>query len=124
MDYGKLPMFVNMNDRFLSAKYDSVSGKDTIWELWAGQYNMFFGQYKPYWLTFISNTDPTTDKVFNNLSWRTFDYNSNGILHHMTEEEQEYFKRRARLDDNNNPPVVIDKDGNYIYDYEEEEDIC
>ena len=39
----------------------------------------------------------------------------------MTEEEQEYFKRRARLDDNNNPPVVIDKDGNYIYDYEEED---
>ena len=76
MDYGKLPLFVNMNDKFLSAKYDSTSGEDKIWELWAGQYNMFFGQYKPYWLTFISNTDPTTDKIFNNLSWRTFDYNS------------------------------------------------
>ena len=80
MDYGKLPLFVNMNDRFLSAKYNSTSGEDTIWELWAGQYNMFFGQYKPYWLTFISNTDPTTDKIFNNLSWRTFDYNSVGDL--------------------------------------------
>ena len=80
MDYGKLPLFVNMNDRFLSAKYDSTSGEDTIWELWAGQYNMFFGQYRPYWLTFISNTDPTTDKIFNNLSWRTFDYNSEGDL--------------------------------------------
>lgn len=80
MDYGKLPLFVNMNDKFLSAKYNSTSGEDKIWELWAGQYNMFFGQYKPYWLTFISNTDPTTDKVFNNLSWRTFDYNSNGDL--------------------------------------------
>ena len=80
MDYGKLPLFVNMNDKFLSAKYDSESGEDTIWELWSGQYNMFFGQYRPYWLTFISNTDPTTDKIFNNLSWRTFDYNSVGDL--------------------------------------------
>lgn len=80
MDYGKLPLFVNMNDKFLSAKYNSTSGEDTIWELWAGQYNMFFGQYRPYWLTFISNTDPTTDKIFNNLSWRTFDYNSEGDL--------------------------------------------
>lgn len=76
MDYGKLPLFVNMNDRFLTAKYNSTSGEDTVWELWAGQYNMFFGQYRPYWLTFVSNTDPTTDKIFNNLSWRTFDYNS------------------------------------------------
>jgi hypothetical protein len=80
MDYGKLPLFVNMNDKFLSAKYDSTSGEDKIWELWAGQYNMFFGQYRSYWLTFISNTDPTTDKIFNNLSWRTFDYNSDEEL--------------------------------------------
>ena len=80
MDYGKLPLFVNMNDRFLSAKYNSTSGEDKIWELWAGQYNMFFSEYRPYWLTFISNTDPTTDKIFNNLSWRTFDYNSAGDL--------------------------------------------
>ena len=80
MDYGKLPLFVNMNDKFLSAKYNSTSSEDKIWELWAGQYNMFFGQYRPYWLTFISNTDPTTDKIFNNLSWRTFDYNSNKEL--------------------------------------------
>ena len=46
MDYGKLPLFVNMNDKFLSAKYNSESGEDTVWELWAGQYNMFFGQYR------------------------------------------------------------------------------
>lgn len=76
MDYGKLPLLVNMNDKFLTAKYKSTNGENTIWELWAGQYNMFFSQYKPYWLTFVSNTDPTTDKIFNNLSWRTFDYNS------------------------------------------------
>ena len=89
MDYGELPLFVNMNDKFLSAKYNSVSGENSIWELWAGQYNMFFGQYKPYWLTFVSNTDPTTDKIFNNLSWRTFDYSeyresdNTGILQPM-----------------------------------------
>ena len=35
---------------------------------------MFFDSFKPYWLTFISNTDPTVDKVFDNLAWRTMDY--------------------------------------------------
>lgn len=74
MDYGGLPMMVNMNDKFLAATINSVNYADTIWELWAGQHNMFFDTYKPYWLTFISNTDPTVDKVFNNLAWRTFDY--------------------------------------------------
>ena len=73
MDYGKLPMMVNMNDKFLTSTIDD-EGNDTLWELWAGKYNMFFGEYKPYWLTFISNVDPTIDKVFDNLAWRTSDY--------------------------------------------------
>ena len=41
-----------------------------IWELGTGEYNMFFGQHKPYWLTFISNTNPTVNKIFNTVEWR------------------------------------------------------
>lgn len=89
MDYGKLPIMVNMNDRFFTVTNNPVNSVDTLWELWAGEHNMFFGTYKPYWLTFISNTDPTVDKIFNNLSWRTFDYSEyddsdkSGILQPM-----------------------------------------
>jgi hypothetical protein len=31
---------------------------------------MFFGEYKPYWLTFISNTNPTENKIFSTIEWR------------------------------------------------------
>ena len=76
MDYAGLPMMVNMNDRFLTATYNGVGNTNTVWELWAGDYNMFFGTYRPYWLTFISNTDPTIDKIFDNLAWRTTAYSA------------------------------------------------
>ena len=90
MDYGALPIMVNMNDRFLTSTINTENGVDTVWELWAGEYNMFFGMFKPYWLTFISNTDPTVDKIFNTLAWRTFDYSEysdedkKGILQPMS----------------------------------------
>ena len=41
-----------------------------FWELGAGNYNMFFGSHKPYWLTLISNSYPTENKIFNNVAWR------------------------------------------------------
>ena len=41
-----------------------------FWEIGTGEYNMFFDKFKPYWLTFISNTQPTENKIYNNLEWR------------------------------------------------------
>ena len=41
-----------------------------FWKLGAGDYNSFFGQGKSYWLTFISNSYPTENKIFNNVAWR------------------------------------------------------
>lgn len=68
------------HDHWLSIDYgpfsfDASSGGSSIitspfWELGTGAYNMFFGQYKPYWITFISNSYPTENKIFNNLEWR------------------------------------------------------
>lgn len=40
----------------------------------------------------------------------------------LSPEDQTIFERRARaLDDINDPPIVIDSDGHYTYDREEEE---
>lgn len=44
-----------------------------FWELGKGEYNMFFGLFRPYWLTLISNSYPTENKIFNNLAWRDMD---------------------------------------------------
>ena len=76
MDYAGLPTLVNMNDKFLTFVKNPVTKLNRTWELFAGDFNNFFGTLRPYWLTFISNMDPTVDKVFDNLAWRTFDYSN------------------------------------------------
>ena len=59
-----------------SAEYEGVTTYLTntvsspFWELGTGNYNVFFGVYRPYWLTFISNSYPTENKIFNNAAWR------------------------------------------------------
>jgi len=77
MDYGGVTSMNNMGNKFLSFTTD---GEDNtkMWEMWEGDYNMFFGEYKPYWMTFIANSDPTMDKVFNSLEWRCNTYDKDG----------------------------------------------
>lgn len=79
MDYAKLPYLANVNDLLLTATENS-SHQDTIHKLFGGEYNKFFGSYKDFWITFVSNSDPTIDKVYDNLAWRSMDYDGTGIL--------------------------------------------
>ena len=74
MDYAGLPMLANINDKFFAVKKEEDSAEDRLHQLFAGPFNLFFNEFKPYWLTFISNSDPTIDKVYDNLGWRTIDY--------------------------------------------------
>lgn len=86
--YEKTPYFSVMNDRgILWHKRDSaVSGdsdynKYQAWWYREGDYNMFYGVYKPFYITVVANEHPTEDKVFNNLEYRgdTFKYGSTGV---------------------------------------------
>lgn len=77
MDYGNVPFLLNISDRFLTMTEDTPN---ILWELWGGPYNTFFGEYKPYWITFVSNQYPEKDKVFNNVEWRTVSYDEQGNL--------------------------------------------
>ena len=74
MDYAKLPVMVNVNDKFFTFTKNETTGMNRTWEMFAGDFNSFFGNIRPYWLTFISNSDPTIDKIFDNLAWRSFEY--------------------------------------------------
>lgn len=79
-DIALTDVLATYHDHWLSIDYgpfsfDASSGGSSIitspfWELGTGAYNMFFGQYKPYWITFISNSYPTENKIFNNVAWR------------------------------------------------------
>ena len=76
MDYAHLSAMVGVNDKFFTFT-ENDNHVDTMWRMFGGNYNYFFGTYKPYWLTFVSNDDPTVDKVFNNLAWRSEVYDAN-----------------------------------------------
>ena len=75
-DYGKTPFMSNLKDRVITWHTDS-SDKYTPWMHHEGEYNSFYGEYKPFWTTVIVNPDPTMDKVFNNVEYRAdiFDMN-------------------------------------------------
>lgn len=64
MDYGSTIAMFNLDGEFYAIKDGS------IWEQFAGDYNMFYGEFKPYSITFISNPDEPYDKIFNNIEFR------------------------------------------------------
>lgn len=78
MSYGQVPAMFNINSDFYAIQY----GK--MWEQFAGDYNMFFGHYYPYSVTFVSNADEPYDKIFNTVEFRadcwTKDNSGNEVL--------------------------------------------
>ena len=64
MSYGQVPAMFNINNDFYAIKGNN------IWEQFAGDYNMFFGHYYPYSVTFVSNSDEPYDKIFNTVEFR------------------------------------------------------
>jgi hypothetical protein len=54
----------NLNSDFYSVK------NGYVYQHYAGEYNMFYGEYKPYSVTIISNDNPYTDKIFNTVEYR------------------------------------------------------
>lgn len=77
-DYGSTPFFATLKNRSIAFHQDSSNNKYYPYLHREGDYNYFFGEYKPFWTTVVVNPDPTEDKVFNNLEYRgdTFQYNS------------------------------------------------
>ena len=78
MSYGQVPAMFNINSDFYAIQYGKV------WEQFAGDYNMFFGYYYPYSVTFVSNADEPYDKIFNTIEFRadcwTKDNSGNEVL--------------------------------------------
>lgn len=78
MDYGSTPFMFNIDNDFYAIK------DGHIWEQFAGDYNMFYGEYKPYSITWVANQDEPYNKIFNNLDYRadhwTIDENGNEVL--------------------------------------------
>lgn len=107
MSYGNVPAMFNISSDF----YAFYNGK--LWEQFAGDYNMFFGEYHPYSITFISNSDEPYDKIFNTVEFRADCWNDNIIVSGETfdtlEVWNEYQKGITTLTSINSRPSSLKK---------------
>ena len=76
-NYEHIPYFINLDNKGLWFNYTTET---KAWLHNEGDYNMFFGNYKPFYTTVICNPDPTLDKIFNNVEFRSDSWNKDGEL--------------------------------------------
>lgn len=76
--YENSPYFTNLKDQGIWIK-DSK-----LWLHNDGDYNMFFGEYQPFYTTIIANPDMQADKIFNNLEFRADSWDKEGNLLNTT----------------------------------------
>lgn len=75
-DYGGVPAMFNIGDEFYAITNDGT--KCSLWRMFDGKYNDFFGKLKPYDFTFVSNSNEGVDKTFTNLLLRA-DFYQDGV---------------------------------------------
>lgn len=61
--YNAVPTMFNVANRFYSIK------GNRIWEMFAGDYNIFFDQFRGYSLTLVSNENRAINKMFNTVEY-------------------------------------------------------
>ena len=77
-DYGSVPMMTNVCDKYVSFK------RESLWLQNEGKYCDFFGDERPFWVTYRVSPSPQTDKIWTNVDLRAdfynmFDINGNQI---------------------------------------------
>lgn len=78
MSYEKVPAMFNISSEFFAFK----NGK--LWQQFAGDYNMFFGEYKPFSITFVGNAEEPLDKIFNTVEFRADSWDEDTLLNDKT----------------------------------------
>lgn len=107
MSYERVPAMFNVESDFYSIK------DNRLWHNFEGDYNMFYGQYKPHSITFVSNQDNSMDKVYNTIEFRADYWNDNTLLNLETfdtlEIWNEYQKGMVSLYLSQDKPSTIKK---------------
>lgn len=78
MSYEGVPAMFNISSEFYAFK----NGK--MWEQFAGDYNMFFGEYKPFSITFVANAEEPNDKIFNTVEFRADSWDGDNLISNKT----------------------------------------
>ena len=77
MSYNGSPAMFNFNNNFYSIKTNQDNLKTGLYKNNAGLPNDFYGEYKPWSISFISNDNPLNTKVFDNIELRADSYKNN-----------------------------------------------
>lgn len=78
--YEGIPFMVNLENKVLQINTMDNSNIYRIWTLNEGDYNYYFGSYKPFYVTYIANPEPTLDKMFTNINYRSDTWSNNTYL--------------------------------------------
>ena len=87
-NYGKVPMMVNVQDKFVSFK-DSK-----LWLQGEGDYGNIFGNLQDYHMLYRVTPDPYGDKTFTNIEYRADMFNMNDVT------SNPYMPKEGRLTNN------------------------
>ena len=98
-DYKKVQALINIEDDVLLFKH--VNSSATLYRMFTGEYNNFFGDYKSYSLTFVSNADATVgNKIFSNIELRADWWNTKKIPN--LDRKTYYFNGKKNVNFNSN----------------------
>lgn len=99
MSYERVPAMFNVGSEFYAFN------NNKLWQQFNGDYNMFFGQYKPYSITVVANADEPADKIFNTVEFRADAYDGDNLAPTKTYDTldvyNEYQHGRVTLTDLN-----------------------
>lgn len=74
MSYEKVPAMFNVSSEFFAFS------DNKLWKQFSGEYNMFFGEFQPYYITVIANAEEPYDKIYNTIEFRADAYDDKGLL--------------------------------------------
>lgn len=84
MNYEGTPAMFNIHNNFYAFRNNNTLD---MYQMFAGQYNDFFGTIQPFYVHFISNADSSLDKIFSTIETRV-DFKQNDEVVH-----NEFFNR-------------------------------
>lgn len=78
MSYKSIPVMFNVLDSFYCV--NRVNREEKLYQMFAGDYNDFFGEIEGFDFSFTSNQEGTQDKIFENLEFRADAWSDDTLL--------------------------------------------
>ena len=82
--YESLPYFAVLGDKKIDINRSKRDSKYKVWLHNGGDYNYFFDDYQPFYITYIANPDMQLDKTFSNIEFRADTWDKDGNILNST----------------------------------------